>query len=196
MWVSGQGYHDGHRHVKDHRIGRESGRRLDGRLPVADGPDHLELRFEEPSFDREELLLVVGQQDTGPAQGSLPSVPGGENGLDHPPGWPGCGAPRCGSRVKAIMTGIDTSRTTALGASRVAASTAACPSRTVPTTWNSGSRSRRSIARNSSWSSANRTLARLKGLSRLFREGRMGLITLPGGPGVGRHDVGLGSRLS
>ena len=69
-------------------VGLEPGRLLDGRPPVADGPDHLELRFEEPSFDREELLVVVGQQDTWPGSRVSPVCSGGEDGLHHPPGWP------------------------------------------------------------------------------------------------------------
>lgn len=72
--------HDRHRDVEHQEVGREPGNRLDGRLSIANGLDHVEVRCEEPPFHCEELLVVVGQHDTGPMQGALPSGPGSEDG--------------------------------------------------------------------------------------------------------------------
>ena len=65
-----------HRNVEHQDVGREPGGCLYRRPPVADSLDHFELRFEESRFDLEERLVIVGQQDTGPAHRSLPSAPG------------------------------------------------------------------------------------------------------------------------
>src|SRR5205085_8550896 len=60
---------DGIRDIEHDDVGREPGVLLEHRPPVADGPDDFELGLEESNFDREELLVVVGQEYPDPTQG-------------------------------------------------------------------------------------------------------------------------------
>jgi hypothetical protein len=60
-----------HRDVQHQDVGLEAGNFAEQGLPVADGLDHLELRLEESGGDREEALVVVGQQHANSAHGPL-----------------------------------------------------------------------------------------------------------------------------
>src|SRR5271157_6210823 len=77
-----------HGDVKDQDIKAEPGSLFEDRPSISRGRDDLELRLEESSFDREELLVVVGQEYTAPAQGFLPVGSGSRNGTQPPPGCP------------------------------------------------------------------------------------------------------------
>src|SRR5258708_517606 len=61
-----------HRYIKNQNIGAEPHGLLERHRSIAGGGDDLELLSEEASFDREELLVVVCKEDTGPTHGFHP----------------------------------------------------------------------------------------------------------------------------
>src|SRR5271165_7552188 len=89
-------------------------------------------------------------------------------------------------------TGMEMSRIKTSGPNLAAFSRTARPSRAVVTTSNSGSRSRASTARNSSWSSAKSTRPRLKGFSLLARVRGTDPNPLPAVPSQGAPRYGFG----
>ena len=64
--------HHGHHDVEDKYVGLEAQRSFNGLLSVQYGADHLKLDIQEPGDGPEDLLTVIGQQNSGLNQRSEP----------------------------------------------------------------------------------------------------------------------------